>query len=151
MVAVKVSQLQYLRAAGSTAAPGTTANIRTHTAWVVHVPVKVVSEANVREHWGAKYRRAKNQKAMVIASLASLGLSPADRAGIFANGATVTVVRRGGRAMDTHDNLPRACKAVVDATSTWIGKDDAEITWHYEQRAKGRKDAAGLTLIIEPR
>lgn len=44
---------------------------------VVTVPVKVLSEANRRDHWAAKHRRAKAQRNVVGLSLrAALGRSP---------------------------------------------------------------------------
>jgi hypothetical protein len=54
---------------------------------------------------------------------------------------TVTVTRVApGRGLDRHDNLPAACKHVVDGVADYIGLDDCDprINWHYAQRRDGR-------------
>lgn len=38
----------------------------------------------------------------------------------------VTLVRVGGRRMDTHENLPVSMKAVADAVCEWLGCDDGD-------------------------
>jgi len=62
---------------------------------------------------------------------------------------TVTVTRVApGRGLDPHDNLPGACKHVVDAIAAWIGIDDRDprITWRYDQCADGRTIGVGIRV-----
>jgi len=63
----------------------------------------------------------------------------------------VTVVRVAPGTLDAHDNLPGACKHVVDAIAAWIGVDDRNpgITWNYDQRRDGR--TVGVAIRIEVR
>lgn len=61
----------------------------------------------------------------------------------------VTVTRVApGRGLDPHDNLPGACKHVVDAIAVWLGIDDRDprITWRYDQRADGHTVGVGIRM-----
>ena len=59
----------------------------------------------------------------------------------------VTVTRVApGRGLDEHDNLPGACKHVVDAVAAWLGIDDRDprISWRYAQCSDGRTVGVGI-------
>jgi hypothetical protein len=60
---------------------------------------------------------------------------------------TVTRVAPG-RGLDPHDNLPGACKHIVDGVAAWLEIDDRDprISWRYEQRADGRTVGVGIRL-----
>lgn len=93
--------------------------------------VKLVSEANSREHWAAKAKRAASQKHTVALVL--------DGCVAPTGPLTVTITRQygsRGKRMDC-DNLARAAKHVRDAIADWLGRDDGDLTinWKYEQRS----------------
>jgi len=64
----------------------------------------------------------------------------------------VTVTRVApGQGLDPHDNLPGACKHVVDTIAAWLAIDDRDerITWRYAQACDGR--TYGVGIRFEPR
>jgi len=90
------------------------------------IPLRIVSAANRREHWAAKARRAKAERA---AAMAVPKPRPAARY-------RITLTRIGPRAIkDEHDNLPTAFKALVDGIADRLGIDDGDerLTWVYRQ------------------
>lgn len=98
--------------------------------------LKLVSEANQREHYMAKYKRAKVQQTVVFHALRGL-----DPIGYLGGPLKITIVRQGPRALDD-DNLAGAGKHVRDqiAQHIWggrMGQRDDLAEWHYEQR-KGK-------------
>jgi hypothetical protein len=104
-------------------------------------PLRLVSEANQREHWSVKYRRKQDQQSFMWQVL--------PLAGRFMQGAAVKLIRleRIGRKMDS-DNAVGAFKHVQDAIAKWLGADDGDLEWHYEQSvdADGCK---GLRVTFE--
>ncbi len=111
------------------------------------VPIQLVSEANVRCHWTARYKRSVAQKQQVRASLLTLGMSPKERRIVFHDGAKITLHRTGAKLMDG-DNLQRAFKACRDAIADFLMHDDGSdlLTWEYSQSI-GRP--ASVTITIE--
>lgn len=103
------------------------------------MPIKTISEANVKEHWGAKSRRAKSQRR--IAKLHVHNYIQALPRGYLdmlkRNGMIITLIRinRTAHVLDD-DNLARSLKAVRDGVAEAIGLDDGNkaYTWKYEQR-----------------
>lgn len=103
------------------------------------VPVRVVSEANLREHWTAANRRKKEQQEAVRDVWA---LSPLPMWGGNWNtaGPVRVILTHFGPTMDT-DNLQRALKAIRDVVADLIGIDDgdtARVQWHYAQRSDAK-------------
>lgn len=92
------------------------------------MPLRVVSEANRRDHWRVKAKRAKDQRAYTYAHL------PAMLAGLPLP-LVVTLTRVAPRKLDS-DNLAGAFKAVRDGVADALGKDDgnAGIEWRYAQQ-----------------
>ena len=93
------------------------------TAWMSCVlPVKTVSELNMREHWAAKARRAKAQIQAVGWGFA--GRMPPKPP------VAVRMTRIGKRILDT-DNLEGALKHVRDGVAKWLMVDDGrpDIRW----------------------
>jgi hypothetical protein len=89
--------------------------------------LRLVNAPNAREHWAARARRAKRERALVAAALATC----ARHRGPW----TVTLTRAGRGTMDD-DGLAAACKALRDAVAAWLGCDDsptAPVVWRYAQ------------------
>jgi len=85
------------------------------------VPVKTVSEANMREHWRVKAKRVKEQKR--ITELAINALTSPRFA--WQPPIEVKLTRVGVRKLDS-DNLWGCAKAVRDQVAKWLGVDDGK-------------------------
>lgn len=94
----------------------------------IEVPIRLVSESNMREHWKAKWRRKREQQGIALAYLARLKLP------IHWMTWSITLTRIGKRRLDP-GNLEASFKHVQDAVAEWLGIDDgdARLTWRYEQ------------------
>ena len=94
----------------------------------VELPIRTVSEANIREHWGAKARRAKKQRADVLAGLLATGW-PRPSLPLV-----VTLTRIGPRRRDDDNNV-RSLKACRDSVAAWLKVDDGneQLEWRYAQ------------------
>jgi hypothetical protein len=110
---------------------------------VVVAPVRLVSEANVREHWAPKARRAREQRAVMLLlcrkRFREEGLVDRHGSLLGQRRLVVRIERLGKRRLDG-DNLARACKAVRDGIADALRLDDGDgrIEWVYEQAiAKG--------------
>lgn len=108
----------------------------------VEVPMVLPSASNLREHWAARQRRVKAQRA---ATLLALKVAHRDSRAVRASPelpSVVTLTRvyggRGTRAFDD-DNLRGAFKAVRDEVAAYFGVNDNDprIEWRYAQ-AKGK-------------
>jgi hypothetical protein len=97
------------------------------------VPVRTVSEANRRDHWAKKAKRAKEQRLFTGVHLRLWCDKPALPC-------TIRLTRISSRDLDT-DNLAGSQKHVRDAIAEWLGVDDGPrgpVTWEYAQeRGKG--------------
>ena len=113
------------------------------TGAVLVVPVRLVPESNIREHWTAKARRVKAQREVVAAVLLML------RRWRPTLPCVVRLTRVAPRSFDAHDNLPRCCKACVDQVSDYFGvkDDDKRVRWEYAQE-RGPTRTYGLRLEI---
>jgi hypothetical protein len=60
----------------------------------------------------------------------------------------VRLTRVSPRALDGHDNLASAFKAVVDAIAEYYGVDDATLRVTYDQR-RGKVRERGIVVAIE--
>lgn len=109
------------------------------------IPIRTVSETNMREHWSKRHKRRKEQRRV---------------AGNFANQIAaklppkpwrLTLTRYGRQRMDA-GNLPAAMKGPQDGLCDAIGIDDGDIEhqWCYMQKPDGRKSAfRGVGVRIE--
>ena len=101
------------------------------TSFLLNIPIKIVSEANINKHWRDRYGRAKKQKA-AVAAMWAVG-SPEVTVPCI-----VKLTRRSPRKLDD-DNLRTAFKAIRDAVADSIvpglqaGRADGYITWEYDQ------------------
>lgn len=106
------------------------------------IPIKIVSVANLREHWAAKAKRAKGHRA--AASLIG-------RVNHIANvkmPCVVKLIRIAPRPLDT-DNLASAFKATRDglADAMNITDNDPRVTWEYTQeRGKPKEYSARIEV-----
>lgn len=108
-----------------------------------YIDIRLVSEANQREHWAIKARRVKEHRKAAYYACKKLGgpeiILPC----------TVLLLRIFGpmrRAYDS-DNLQSAFKAVRDGIAGALGVNDNNpgINWEYAQR-KGLKDCVGISI-----
>lgn len=108
----------------------------------VDLPLKIISEANQREHWAQKARRAKFQRQQSFLALRASGASP------NVIQAHVRLTRIGGRRLDD-DNLAGGFKAVRDGVADWLGLDDGSnlLSWSYAQR-KGNVKEYGVLIEV---
>lgn len=110
----------------------------------LQLPIRVVSEANRREHWATKARRAKAQRSAALLAVRAHASSIVATMGAPSRPRlVVTLTRIGVRALDS-DNLARAFKAVRDGIADALGIDDGDkrIAWRYEQRRGGVREYA---------
>lgn len=116
-------------------------------------PIHIIPETNQRDHWGAKARRVKAQRA-VAAMLTRLALRKVTPQ-ILMCPATVTLTRiigYRGRPLDGHDNRRAAFKAVVDGIAEALqvnDGDEALVRWEYAPEEKGSDWA--IRIRIEKR
>lgn len=102
------------------------------------VPIATVSEANRRDHWATKAKRAKGQRLALYLATKRAELP-----------CVVTLTRVGPRRLDD-DNLRGALKACRDGVADRLGVDDADprVEWRYGQEV--RRDQRGVLVEIEP-
>lgn len=96
------------------------------------VPIRTVSEANQREHWGARVRRKHAQQMEIAVAMQN------NVRGRVAMPCRITLTRIGPKALDK-DNLAGSFKHVQDAIAKKLSIDDGspQVTWEYEQMPIG--------------
>lgn len=107
------------------------------------LPIRLVSEANLREHWRARDKRASDQRGTTLRCLSSIPfVTPKPPL-------VVTIVRVAPRKLDD-DNLAISGKHVRDGIADYLGVDDGDprITWRYEQ-AQGEPGQYATRIQIE--
>lgn len=112
---------------------------------VWELPVRVVTEANRREHWAVADRRKEQQREAVNLAWAVSPICP-EIADHWKLKITLTHV---GRKVDC-DNLRSAFKVTRDALAGRIGRDDGDedfYQWVYTQE----RGKPGVRITIEPR
>lgn len=108
------------------------------------IPIRTMSEANLREHWGAKARRVRHQRETVALfwQTQKLGnrIAVANK---IDTGLTLTLTRIAPRKLDS-DNLARSFKAIRDQLAACLAVDDGDecLTWIYAQRPGKAKEYA---------
>jgi len=108
----------------------------------VTLPLRLVSEANVREHWRPRAKRAATQRS-IARMLVGQAIGGRNLPAI------VTLTRIAPRELDG-DNLQRACKAVRDGVADALGCDDRDprINWQYAQERAGVNEY-GVRITLE--
>jgi hypothetical protein len=111
---------------------------------VVKFPIRLVSVANLREHWAAKAARTKQHRTRAWAELRAVKAAPTP------GDVKVTITRIAPRMLDTDNLIGGACKALRDGVADWLGVPDnhPSITWAYEQRRGGLKEYA-VEIAVE--
>lgn len=107
----------------------------------VTLPIRTVSEANQREHWGKKAVRAKRQRfatATLLFSAFRAAPRPPD---------SITLTRIAPRSLDS-DNLAGSFKAVRDGIQDWCGVNDRDLVFVYAQR-KGKAKEYAVEITME--
>jgi len=101
--------------------------------FIVVLPLRLVSEANARQHWSKRAKRAREQRSLALMSLYT-GLRARGWVGASIGFATVTLHRVGKKMLDS-DNLQRSAKAVRDGVADALGVNDADprVAWKYTQ------------------
>jgi len=102
---------------------------------IVTIPVHTVSEANIKEHWVLKSRRAKTQRNIAYLLTRNAGFTG------FPN--TITLTRCASRRLDT-DNLARSMKAIRDGIADALGVNDGDmrIDWRYGHEKAKRNNSS---------
>lgn len=112
---------------------------------LLDLPMKIVSEANRRDHWGAKMKRRQAQQwELEIEWRDANGHRP------FQLPCRVRFVRTGPKLLDD-DNLRSSLKSVRDQVAKLLGTHDAPdapVTWLYDQIAVGTHDYS-LRIEVE--
>lgn len=96
---------------------------------MIVIPLRTVSGMNAREHWSARARRVRAERASVgfFVGRAELPTPPC----------TVRITRVAPSNGLDDDNLASALKAVRDEVATWLGVDDKRrdlVRYVYAQR-----------------
>ena len=108
------------------------------------IPIRVMSEANQRDHWAKRFRRKQQQQELtrIHAGAVGLAIQPGERLRI----ALCAVL---SQLMDS-DNLAGAFKHVRDTLAALIGLDDGSdrLEWVYTQRKKELEESPFVTVTI---
>ena len=107
------------------------------------LPLKLVSGMNVREHWGARKRRAEEHRGVTKLRLQAAVKPYATMC------AVITITRIAPRPLDS-DNLAASAKHVRDGIADAYGLDDRNprLAWNYAQE-RGRPKYYGVRIRIE--
>ncbi len=100
---------------------------------IIEIPLVVISELNVREHWRKGHLRHKGQKFLVANALKNENIPQMTPVNI-------TMTRIGKKKLDS-DNLQGAFKYVRDAIAEYFfpglaagrADDNEDLTWRYAQ------------------
>ena len=113
----------------------------------VVLPIRLVSVANIREHWAKRAKRTKEQRN--LADLALRRMTHEVWNGRELRTFAVTITRIAPRGLDG-DNLQSACKGLRDgiADAMLVDDGDPRITWNYRQ-SSGRPKQYAVLIEIE--
>ena len=112
---------------------------------LIEMDIRVVSEANLREHWRPRARRSQGQRsAAMVYCLERFGRNWKPTPPL-----TITLTRIAPRRLDS-DNLARAFKSVRDGIADALGIDDGDerLTWVYNQH-RGRPGQYAVAVTID--
>ena len=116
-----------------------------------NIGIKLVSVANLREHWATRAARNKRQRAAAYRSMSLelMLLRSWTTAPDIGKPMTITITRIAPRKLDS-DNLANSAKAVRDGIADALGIDDGSdlVTWLYAQ-SKGFPHEYGCQVRIE--
>lgn len=107
------------------------------TRLIFSAPIRIVSEANNRQHWTEKNKRKIDQSLEILAAYHNAARGKSVQLPVV-----VTLRRVGPKALDS-DNLANGFKACQDQIARMLKIDDGDRTkvrWVYEQRAIGKRE-----------
>lgn len=115
----------------------------------ISIPLRIVSESNMREHWAKKNTRRRLQHNAI-----SLCVKP--KLAFVKLPCQITLIRIAPRMLDKEDNLPISFKAVKDKLAALLTGDDRpgradsdpRLQWKYEQK-KGLPKSYSILIRIE--
>ena len=113
----------------------------------LEIPIKLISEARIRDHWSKLARRRDCMQNAIV-----LNLIAKQKPSLPCH----VVLTRLGRKLD-YDNLVYAFKYVRDQVADWLipglkkGQADSSplILWDYKQEPRGQKDDGFRVEIYE--
>lgn len=107
-----------------------------------HIPIRIISVANIRSHWSVKARLTKLHRTTARVHMQGLCSPPKGPM-------TIVLTRLAPRKLDT-DNLASGFKATRDGIADWLGIDDGhpDLDWQYRQRNAGPKVYAVEVEVI---
>lgn len=115
------------------------------------LPITLPSVANLREHWAVRARRIRGQRLATRLAVGTLLVCPTcDLAPPWA----VRITRIAPRALDSHDNLRSACKAVVDGIADALDlltDADTRVSWEYAQARSPLAHQSAVSVRIHRR
>ena len=108
----------------------------------VQLPLRIVSVANIREHWAKRANRANLHRSTTKTLLKQACQVPP----VWP--VKVTLTRIAPRKLDT-DNLSSGFKAVRDGVADWLRIDDGDerLTFSYTQRFGKPKEYAAEVVV----
>ena len=115
-----------------------------HAVISVTLPIKIVSEANLRQHWRKAGARKRLHRQTARLTLQQYARPMHEDVTI-----TVTLTRVAPRKLDD-DNLSSGFKAARDGVADWLGIDDGSprIRWQYAQeRGRAGEYAARVCVV----
>lgn len=83
------------------------------------LPLYLPSASNLREHWGARAKRAKAHRQEAFAEVRKVAPKLTPRLS-----AEIRLTRIARRELDAHDNLRTCFKGVIDGIADALGVDD---------------------------
>ena len=109
----------------------------------VVLPIKVISEANSRDHWRKSAARKATHRG-TARNLLQRHPRPATDGPV-----TITLTRIAPRTLDD-DNLASGFKAARDGVADWLGIDDgsSRLAWRYGQR-KGLAGQYAAEVLVQ--
>lgn len=102
------------------------------------MPVRLVTELNMREHWRARHGRTTKQRHATAVALLAFAPWHWDQR----HALEVTIVRIAPKRFDVGDNAEASGKHVRDELARWLGVNDnsARVTWRVEQERRGPRE-----------
>lgn len=111
------------------------------------LPIKTVSEMNMREHWAAKHIRLKNQKEharWVTWHQALKNDFPKIKKGDLV---MIDLCRNGKKKLDA-DNLASSFKGVIDGVCAGLLIDDANVDMRFSQTIGNKDYSVDVTIEV---
>ena len=108
----------------------------------VRLPLKIISEANSRDHWRKSAERKKEHR-MIARAILQQHARPMHNGSV-----RILLTRIGPRVLDD-DNLASGFKACRDGVADWLGIDDGSprLAWSYDQSKGSAREYAAIVAV----